>query len=90
MKRTNPFHLVPLGDDWKMRACLGCEAEFRSTGPTHRMCATCRRDPSYEKTEKTWGNGSMGAGWHERDNACREAIGMAPRPPRKHPSDGWA
>lgn len=28
----------------QLRRCLGCECWFRSTGPDHRICNTCKGD----------------------------------------------
>jgi hypothetical protein len=27
-----------------IRACLGCTNHFKSTGPGHRLCPSCKRD----------------------------------------------
>lgn len=28
----------------QIRTCLGCPNHFKSTGPGHRLCPSCRRD----------------------------------------------
>ncbi len=88
-KRIDPFHHIPINDDWTTRKCLQCEDEFKSTGSGHRMCVKCRNPYQAQDTLNRKDRRWPGPNWEERDNVCREAIGMKARPVRGHPSDGW-
>ena len=85
-KRIDPYHHIPVTDDRTMRQCLQCDVEFPSTESGHRMCVKCRAldywGEKKPRTDKRWG-----VDWHTRDNICRVAAGMKPRPARDHPSD---
>jgi hypothetical protein len=34
------------------RTCLRCNKSFCSTGPGHRICPNCDKDPSVDKTRR--------------------------------------
>lgn len=74
-----------------MKRCLRCRDPL-ATGPEQWLCSRCKRirtEKNREEARSEWRR-RHGPSVQDRDNICREAIGMEPRaePPR-HWSDSW-